>query len=150
MDMMSAVRFGVGLLGGLVFAGFSVGCDAPIDDNGAALTVVGGPPVTEPPPPDPKPEPPTYEVWCRHYCEMLDKTLVYSSGGSASGGQADVCYELRCAPGLVTPSTCHAQCDSLARFYGAACAAADVPSEPLCPESPADSDAHCRAGCPAL
>jgi hypothetical protein len=97
-----------------------------------------------------------YATMCRHYCETLKDSFIYSclgSGGDLNGctGKArfyDQCYDLRCVPpGRVQPSLCLTQCDVLARGYEPVCGSADAATMSVCPTSPAEHDSACRAGC---
>jgi len=97
----------------------------------------------------------SYGAMCRNYCGALEQTQVYACIGRAQGDAASCaerftgtetqCWDLRCAPGLVQPSTCYAQCDSLANAYAGACSA--NPDLFVCATPPAAHDAACRAGC---
>jgi hypothetical protein len=142
--MRTSGRPGTGSLGALLLlAAVAAGCEKPLDPTDAWPTTAEQPPVVE----EPSPAiviSPAYAAWCRHYCEQLEATHVYSCVSSGRGGTietcqasaaglADGCYDIRCLPGRVTPPTCTAQCDSLNRVYAATCSTAEPPSE-LCPE----------------
>lgn len=98
-----------------------------------------------------------YERMCAQYCQSLVDTGFYSCLGSTGGsdvsgchdraGTPDLCVRDRCVPHRVTLSTCFAQCDSLARFYGAVCATDATPERTQCPLPPAEHDGECRARC---
>ena len=142
----------------MLLAAAAAGCERPLDPTDAWPPTAAQPPVVEEPSPAISISP-AYAAWCRHYCEQLEATNAYScvsTGREASlaacqatsAGLADTCYDIRCAPGLVTPPTCTAQCDSLNRVYATTCSTAEAPSE-ICPETQEEADARCRAGCPA-
>ena len=95
-----------------------------------------------------------YQTMCRHYCEALFETGIYScverTGDATACAQltpsADQCCQLRCAPRLVPASLCLTQCDSLRAAYETVCADGTGPAE-LCATS---AEAHvraCRDGC---
>jgi hypothetical protein len=93
---------------------------------------------------------------CRHYCQTLEQTLLYSclqSDGPAGGcaarfeGTTQRCLDLRCAPRLVSSELCLTQCDALARFYGPACARPDLTGTQLCALPAGERDRLCREGC---
>lgn len=95
-----------------------------------------------------------YPTMCRHYCEALFETGIYScvarTGDATACAQltpsADQCYELRCAPSLVPASLCLTQCDSLGAAYETVCADGTGPGE-LCAASVEDRVGACRDGC---
>jgi hypothetical protein len=96
-----------------------------------------------------------YQAMCRHYCDTLDETLRYASlaGGQApapadAGGVSQQCWELRCVPRCVDQALCFTQCDADATQYAPVCADADAGADDaVCPSSPDDHLAACRAGC---
>lgn len=143
---MTNARMFIGLLGILALA--AAGCGDTGDEGSSNGAIV----VQKPPG---SPTPVTYEAMCRHYCEALERTVVYNCLVSDTtvdactarfAGWADECEELRCAPRRVEPSLCLVQCDALAANYTAYCEQAQA-DPGLCAESPAAHDAACRAGC---
>lgn len=162
-----------GVVGSLLFAvAFTAsGCDQqPTPDtdpvsNPAVLTTVTRPTpssseavttVVEPPT-DPGVEPVEYDRMCRHYCGMLVDTLLFNCVASGldivacrdrnAAFTVDWCFELRCAPRLLTQPTCFKQCDSLAAPYSVACSTITPANESACTSSPAEHDRACREGC---
>jgi hypothetical protein len=161
-----------GWMGALGLVVFVAACEGGPTDDSRALVV------TARPAPEPQPTDTTavddshdggsatttttttddgYAAMCRFYCATLEETDVYACiarGSEASGcsatytGLRDECWDIRCAPHLVPWSLCSEQCDSLATFYGMVCAGVTPADGTLCPSSPADHDAACRAGCP--
>jgi hypothetical protein len=100
------------------------------------------------------PLPGTYEAMCLHYCETLEKTLVYGCLASVHAddcasrllGTVAQCVDLRCAPKLVTPSLCLLQCDSLAMSQSSYCKTAQDDAS-ACVAPPATQNQDCGAGC---
>jgi hypothetical protein len=94
-----------------------------------------------------------YEAMCRHYCDTLEESSRYLSLSRGempadAGSVSSTCYELRCAPKCVDLALCLTQCDGAGQNYAAVCAAADAGAdEAVCPETPEDHVAACRAGC---
>jgi hypothetical protein len=94
-----------------------------------------------------------YFGMCRHYCDTLDETLRYLAlaQGQTPGDAGSVsqqCYDLRCVPMCVDQALCLTQCDADATPYAAVCANADAGADdPVCPSSPDDHLAACKAGC---
>jgi hypothetical protein len=118
-----------------------------------AATVVE-PPAT--PPLRPIDDPSDYDRMCRHYCGMLQDTLIFycvGAGDDAATCQhtaattVERCFELRCSSKRVTQSLCFTQCDSLATQYDFTCAAITAANESVCTSPSADHDRACREGC---
>jgi hypothetical protein len=96
-----------------------------------------------------------YPSMCRHYCHELEQTLFYGcvgSGGSTDGcvdkfiSSEDQCFQGRCVPQLVQPTTCLRQCDGLGGVYDSVCPPTSTDID-LCPLVPALHDQTCRDGC---
>jgi len=151
------------VLVGLLVAGSGLGCDW--------ISVVGDPDLPTPTSPHTPttdaamaPDGPAvlpdgsdagYEAMCRRYCQALQETdvLACTSTGrqlddckAVTSSTVDVCFDQRCRPHRVSLDLCFSQCDSLARLYDGRCPVSPS-SDPLCPLSPAEHDAACRAGC---
>jgi hypothetical protein len=141
---MTNTRSFIGILGFLALA--TAGCGEEGDDAANSAIVVQQPPGS--------PVPVTYEAMCRHYCESLERTVVYNCLVSDTADTcaarftawADGCEELRCATRLVERPLCLAQCDSLAATRAAYCGQAQ-PGDERCAEPAATQDDACRAGC---
>jgi hypothetical protein len=94
-----------------------------------------------------------YVAMCRHYCDTLEETHRYvalSRGETPAdaGSVSQQCYDLRCVPQCVDKALCLTQCDAANGYYGAVCATADAGADnAVCPSSPDDHLAACRAGC---
>jgi hypothetical protein len=169
---MSKRRVSVGLLWAVAAVGWSA-CDhqdttdTDPTTNATILSTVVRPPSSADPAPtvvEPPAAPPShpsdgssdYDRMCRHYCGMLQDTLLFvcvGAGGEAATCQQSAtttverCFELRCVSRRVTQSLCFTQCDSLAAQYDSACAAVTPANEPVCTSPSADHDRSCREGC---
>lgn len=127
----------------------------PVDSSDAGTPAIQPSPADARPPVTTNPAVGSYTAMCRNYCGALEQTQVYACIERGQGdattcaerftGTETQCWDLRCAPGLVQPSTCYAQCDSLATAYAGACSAS--PDLFVCATPPAAHDAACRAGC---
>jgi hypothetical protein len=141
----------------------AAGCLAPGEQRGALSTApqaVSGDPVdrTGDPVPDGGDG---YQTMCGHYCQALHDTLFYyciagadstipandATACASFGPTAQLCYDDRCVPMLVTATSCLMQCDSLDREYRSACRDASTSPPSLCPTAPDDHDSACRAAC---
>ena len=130
---------------------------AQTDDRSPPVRTDASVPVGDPPPPTCPAVPEVagfdYPAMCRHYCDTLDETLRYASlaGGQAApdaGTVSQQCWELRCVPRCVDQAVCFTQCDADATQYAAVCADAGAGADnAVCPSSPDDHLAACRAGC---
>jgi hypothetical protein len=170
---MTTTRVLVGVLG-IAAAAVAAGCDevgtqrqplsvgaSVVEQKPAAATPDGGDTdaaapaqaVTSPVG-APVPIPGSYEAMCRHYCETLEKTLVYACLVQGRDddcttrflGTTARCIDLRCAPRLVEPSLCLVQCDALEANESSYCETAPVP-DPVCATPPATRNEVCHAGC---
>jgi hypothetical protein len=97
-----------------------------------------------------------YAAMCRHYCDTLDETQRYvalSRGETPAdaGTTSAQCYDLRCVPRCVDQALCLTQCGAAGMYYAAVCANADAGADNvICPSTPDDHLAACRAGCNPL
>jgi hypothetical protein len=127
----------------------------PLDRSDAGTPAIQPSPTDAGAPAPTNPAVGSYAAMCRNYCGALEQTQVYACIGRSQGdaaacaerftGTETQCWDVRCAPGLVQPSTCYAQCDSLAAAYAGACSA--NPDLFVCATPPATHDAACRDGC---
>jgi hypothetical protein len=163
-------RFGIAAAGLALSALLGTGCDAfdfEKDHLGETPPRQDPPPTMTPPPemtPVEEPPPPrtcsavvpeatpAYEAMCRHYCDTLEETHLYLDLAAGrppepAGATSQLCYEIRCEPRCVPEELCFTQCGAVASHYEAVCADAESAPDTVCPLSPADHDAACRAGC---